>query len=63
MAAVFSEIPGSFVVVFFFTKAGELKCRVTDVASRTTWIAERATDLRRLLTEGHGAPNRGGGAG
>jgi hypothetical protein len=51
MAAGFSEAPASFVVVFFRTKAGNLHCRVTDVATRETWIAQEAVDLRRLLVK------------
>jgi hypothetical protein len=51
MAAGFGEMPGSFVVIFFRTKAGELHCRVTDVATRETWVVRRAADLRQLLVE------------
>jgi hypothetical protein len=51
----------SFVVMFFRTNSGELRCRVTAVASRQTWIADRATDLRQLLVEQHTQPREGGG--
>jgi len=53
----FGEMPGSFVVMFFQTKAGELRCRVTDVASREAWIARSALDLWHLLVERRDAQN------
>jgi hypothetical protein len=42
-------MPGNFVVVFFYTRAGELNCRVTDVVARKTWIVEEAPTLWRFL--------------
>ena len=51
MTGSFGELPSSFVVVFFHTKAGELCCRVTDVFSRKTWIIEGAPSLWRLLAK------------
>ena len=59
MTASFEEMPGNFVVVFFHTKAGELRCRVTDVVERTTWIVEGASDLWQLLVTRHAAPEPG----
>jgi hypothetical protein len=53
--------PDSFVVVFFRTNAGELRCRVTAVVTRETWIVEHAADLRQLLVEQHTQPNESGG--
>lgn len=35
MTARLEEMPGSFVVVFFRTQAGELGCRATDAVART----------------------------
>jgi hypothetical protein len=51
MTARFEEMPGSFVVVFFRTRAGELRCRVTDVVTRETWVASAANSLWQLLVE------------
>jgi hypothetical protein len=48
------EQPGSYVVMFFRTKSGELRCRVTDVLSRESWIANAASDAWRLLIERRG---------
>lgn len=45
------ELPGSFVVVFFRARSGELRCRVTDVTSHKTWIAAGPSTLWRLLVE------------
>jgi hypothetical protein len=45
------EMPGSFVVIFFRTRAGELRCRVTDVVSQETWVASAAPSLWQLLVE------------
>jgi hypothetical protein len=53
--------PDSFVVVFFRTNAGELRCRVTAVVTRETWIVEHASDLRQLLVERHAQLREGGG--
>jgi hypothetical protein len=58
----FSDTLGSFVVVFFRTKAGELHCRVTEVGTRETWIVRSATELRRLLVEQRSASKGGGGS-
>jgi hypothetical protein len=51
MTARFEEMPGSFVVVFFRTSTGELRCRVTDVVTRETWVAQGASSLWQLLVE------------
>jgi hypothetical protein len=51
VTASLEELPGSFVVMFFRTKTGELRCRVTDVVTRETWIASSASSLWRMLVE------------
>lgn len=56
MTGSFEEMPCSFVVVFFHTRAGELRCRVTDVVARQTWIIESASALWQLLVA-RAAPN------
>ena len=43
--------PSSFVVAFFYTRADELRCRVTEVGTQETWIAPDASSLRQLLLE------------
>jgi len=50
MTSSFEAMPANFVIVFFYTRAGELSCRVTDVVARKTWIAEDAPALWRLLS-------------
>ena len=47
-------MPGSYVIVFFHTRNGELCCRVTDVAERKTWIVPRVSVLWQLLNERNG---------
>ncbi len=59
MTASLEEMPGSFVVVFFHTRAGELRCRVTDVVARTTWIVEGPSELWRLLVTRPASPEVG----
>ena len=44
-----TDPPGGFVVMFFRTQSGELRCRVTDVVSRATWIAPDTLGLWKLL--------------
>jgi len=54
-----TDPPGGFVVMFFRTQSGELRCRVTDVVTRSTWIASDTLALWRLLVvrnEGQLAP-------
>jgi len=50
--------PGGFVVMFFRTQSGELRCRVTDVVSRATWIAADTLALWRLLIVRSDGPAR-----
>ena len=59
MTGSFGEMPTSFVVVFFHTRAGELCCRVTDVFARKTWIVESAPALWRLLKQSPRAIDEG----
>ena len=59
MTASLEEVPGSFVVVFFHTRAGELRCRVTDVVARTTWIVEGPAQLWQLLVRQRAQPEVG----
>lgn len=53
MTTSLEEVPGSFVVVFFSTKAGDLRCRVTDVVTREAWIVDNASALWQLLVKRH----------
>lgn len=52
MTSGLEHMPGGFVVVFFHTKTGELRCRVTNVLERKTWLVEGAPTLFRLLAKG-----------
>jgi hypothetical protein len=51
----FDESPRSFVVVFFHTRGDELRCRVTDVNTRESWIVRGAPGLWQLLLAEHNA--------
>jgi hypothetical protein len=39
----------AFVLRFFWTPAGSVKCRITDVRTSRSWIVDKAHDLRALL--------------
>ena|GEM_PF-5611734 len=54
---VMQDNADSFVVVFFRTNAGELRCRVTAVITRESWVVDHAANLRQLLVE-HRAHHR-----
>ncbi len=43
------DVPGSFVIVFFRSRAGELRCRVTDVAAQKSWAVQQAPAVLQLL--------------
>ena len=45
------EMTASFVLVFFNTKARELRCRVTDVKTNETWVVRQPPALWQLLAE------------
>jgi hypothetical protein len=51
------DVPGSFVIVFFRSRAGELRCRVTDVAAQKSWAVQQARRVLQLLVaeESHDA--------
>lgn len=50
--------PQSYVVHFIRTLAGELRCRVTDVLTRESWIVEEGDELRMRLVAKSTAPKR-----
>ena len=51
--------PRSFVVHILRTNSGETRCRVTDVATRESWIVERAEELiTHLVTKSHRSSDR-----
>ena len=54
------QLPNSFVAVFFRSRGGELRCRVTEVATHATWGVQRPESLWLLLAEGREKPPREG---
>jgi hypothetical protein len=38
-----------FVLKFFYTRAGDLRCRVSDARTSDRWVIEDPDEVRRIL--------------
>ena len=38
-----------FVLKFFYTRAGELRCRVSDARTSDRWVVEDPAEVKRIL--------------